>query len=414
MKSIVLLAAVALLSAVVGPLTAFAEDAPPTAVVTPVGKLGCVRAQLLERPVWTTSGAWRNEGAELLLADAFTHRLLRYTADGRTLGALPGPVGAAIANLAPTMLKADETTGELLALIRGEEGYGLLSVAAGRRGAAGPGQTSVATAKTGPPLQTYALESSSRNAKGERFAGMFQWEPVGRDVVTASDIQGPGENQWMGGIVRFPRDRPTEFKPLASFGRHDAERDFYRLGYPYIAALGNTAYVLRMTNVPGLFEDRPDNGAKTDYLVAVADPLPDLNNSNSQLNPQLPSYRTREDFVTLMAAVERSTMPAGLYGWQGHLYVLSRSPDGSGGSAWKLLKLKVESREPHAVPIAAATLPTKAHHLTVIPGPRFWAFVEKGRVVKYGVQDIETILFVPSPLLGEKMTAANVCGSEAP
>ena len=52
--------------------------------------------------------------------------------------------------------------------------------------------------------------------------------------------------------------------------------------------------------------------------------------------------------------------------------------------------------------VATRRLPLKADHLTVIPGPRNWAFLAKGRVESLGNQELKQVMLIPSAsFLGE-------------
>jgi hypothetical protein len=99
-------------------------------------------------------------------------------------------------------------------------------------------------------------------------------------------------------------------------------------------------------------------------------------------------------------------MPTGLYGWEGFLYLLSRAPLQQGhGTRWTLTKI-----DPLSDRIIWSTgLPTQAHHLTVVPGTKRWAFIEKGPVVALGQQEIKRALFVPADRIRAQSPGANLC-----
>jgi hypothetical protein len=96
-----------------------------------------------------------------------------------------------------------------------------------------------------------------------------------------------------------------------------------------------------------------------------------------------------------MSAIEGSTMPAGLYAWSGDLWVLNREPAAGGGTRWSLMRVDPES----GALKAELVLPTDANHLTVIPGSRYWALVERGFVRAIEEQDFLGLRFVPSQTL---------------
>ena len=357
------------------------------ALRTPVGTAGCIEATLLQRPGWTTSGAWTPDGNDLILADAQNHALLRYSSNGRPLGALTGTFGAALSNLSPSVLRSNDLTQERLVEVQDGGANRLLSMD-----------------RNLVPIRIREVESASFNSSKERISGLFQWQPVGQDLVTFSDIQGPRENDWSSGIVRFAPDDPVHFTLLRSIANlDDPERTFYRLGFPYITSVGNTAYILTMGTTPGIFKDTAPDGSKAQSLWRVRDPL--AAGLNAELNPDLPSLRTKQDFVAVMSVVEHSAMPTGIFGWEQQLYVLSRSPM-DGATSWKLSRFDLSGE-----PVAEMRIPSSAANLTVVPGPKTWAFVEKGPVLDYGKQEVRSILFVPSSLIQEKLPSSSAAGT---
>jgi hypothetical protein len=96
-----------------------------------------------------------------------------------------------------------------------------------------------------------------------------------------------------------------------------------------------------------------------------------------------------------METIERSKMPVGLYGWEGFLFVLTREPAQGGGTRWMIHK--IDPRKDAVV--GSSQIPTRANHLTVVPGPKKWAFLEKGRVQDWGRQRNDRVLFVPASRL---------------
>jgi hypothetical protein len=166
---------------------------------------------------------------------------------------------------------------------------------------------------------------------------------------------------------------------------------FYQLGLPYIATLGSDGYLISMENPVGIYRSRKG--------VRGLEPLAAFPRGFEE-SPELPTLTVKNEFVGLMAKVEQSKMPAGLYGWKDFLYVLTREPEGQ-STRWMLFKV-----DPRRDEIVGSTLlPTRANHLTVIPGPKKWAFIEKGRVEGWVRQQINHLFFVPSSRLEGKMPA---------
>jgi hypothetical protein len=235
--------------------------------------------------------------------------------------------------------------------------------------------------KTKKSLVPFAFTKGSKE-----IAGLHQWIPVGDDIVAFADLHGPGPEAWEAALIRFPLVNPGSFKVLqnTSMAPTDDERTFYRAGAPYIAAIGNTVYILRMSRTIGLFKNERNSSA----LVSLgAYPT-----TQSPLN--VPHPLDSQKFVDMMEAIEHSTMPVGLFAWENSLYVLQRSPrsPSSSGTRWTMASVSPENGEITGV----AELPIHADHVTVIPGPEKWAFLEKGPVEAFGLQDIPRVLFVPA------------------
>jgi hypothetical protein len=84
-------------------------------------------------------------------------------------------------------------------------------------------------------------------------------------------------------------------------------------------------------------------------------------------------------------------VPAGLYAWQDSLFVLMRRPEGASGNRWFLARI-----DPRRGMVSGGVfLPTQAKHLTLVPGPRFWAILEKDAVLAAGHQEIPSMVLLP-------------------
>ena len=87
-------------------------------------------------------------------------------------------------------------------------------------------------------------------------------------------------------------------------------------------------------------------------------------------------------------AVENQEMPVGLYVWQGRLFLLVKSAaDVSSGTAWHLVELSVGGGTVVKDTVVKDTavknsveLPTTAADITVVPGPEYFAVIEKGKI----------------------------------
>lgn len=358
------------LLALVAPLALLPAAAPALAASAAPATAGCERAALDRSPRWTISAAWTPDGASLLVVDAVDRELLRYSPSGRYQGPPPGAVGPELAEFFPTVVKP-RPAGMLLELAGGR----LVGLDRGFAPA--------------PPIDL--LRSAVGGARS--LESMFLWHPVGADeLVACGDVKlrrGEQGESWSSGFFRLSMAAPGRFEELRPLGIDDPERLYCRLGFPYIAALGDVAYVLVMEEKPRLYRHAP--GARALEPLA-ADLLPP-----GLERPDLPATPPRSAYAGLMAEVERTPMPVGLYGWGDRLYLLSRNPEGRpgaevGATAWTLTALDPDGGRRGA----SLRLPTAARHLVVAPGPERWAFLEKGAVRSLGEQDTGSVLFVPA------------------
>jgi hypothetical protein len=321
----------------------------------------CARSLLSPRPRWSISAAWNHNGRELLIVDNTDRSILRYSTQGQPLGEIRQSWGG----LAPSLIKP-HGSGFLIGLAQ---------------------NTFVEVDNKFVPRGSATIFRDPVQ-KGRNIASAFQWHPAGDDLVTFSDIRIETANatHWQFGFLRFPRAKPEGFVELLDVQQTDPTRIFYRLGHPYIAAIGKTAFFLSMrgSNIE-IFQNKrlgePD-------LLSVS-------GLNLGATPKLPSFRNRTDYPAVMKAVESSRMPTGLFGWEGFLYVLIREPTKQ-GTQWSLTKVDTQKR----ISLGTKVLKTQANHLTVAPGLYQWAFLEKGPVLpsgqSFGSQEIGRMLLVPA------------------
>jgi hypothetical protein len=325
----------------------------------------CDHVGLTKHPGWVVSAAWTADGNELLVVDNLSRQILRYTTGGRFRGTIPKSIGAALEQLSPSIIKQ-----------RGNEL--ILELARGRFIVLD---------------QRYVPRDSSQIVQEEQdgIQSVFLWSPAGHDLVTFSDVR--INQQWHWAFLRFPFASPKDFMELFQVAHEDT--GFYRLGYPYITALGSTAYFL----IVG--KESIELMRTTGAGVAQRLPLPGL---RLGVRPRLPRFLVREDIAPLMKAVEASSMPAGIYGWEGFIYLLSREPSND-GTRWSLTKI-----DPiRGTFLGSAVLPTDANHLAVAPGPRYWAFLEKGPVIAFGDQKLNRVLLIASDKLRQPSLQGALC-----
>lgn len=167
------------------------------------------------------------------------------------------------------------------------------------------------------------------------------------------------------------------------------ENDPYLLGFPYFSATSDGIFFVKMTGPRASIvrvQNAASGGATLAELPAFPNDfrsIPDLTTKNS--GPASVAERFEK--------IEGSRMAAGLFGQGKYLYLLTRQPDPEGnGTEWLLHK--IDPNVPH--PLDAVRLPTHASHLSVVVGPDYWHFFERGHVRAWGEQDIEKVIRVPA------------------
>lgn len=375
----------------------------------------CSHVRFSRRPSWSTSATW-NGTDELVVIDQLYNRILRYSATGESLGSTEDVAETALERFFPLTVKARDSglifqfrwqrlravDHDYVPLPGGESFFG----------------------DYGPEgrLPTRAVTRTEVDS-------LWLWQPVGKgEIVAFSDLTLAHPTRERVGFVRFKAADPGEAKVLGKDVREEREalpydpssppcpascspgtalRTYNRLGHQYIAALGETAYVLRMDDLKiyrqegahATFEPLPVS------FVAVTQP-------GVERPPALPRLYSKQDFVDVMATVELSTMPTGLYAWRDArgeeaLFVITRTYDVS-GTHWTVTKLDPKS---HRI-MGTASIPTNANHLVVAPGPKRWAFIEKGPVRGWkaaGAQEIPGALFVDADRFAGELRG-DLCG----
>jgi hypothetical protein len=305
-------------------------------------------------PAWTISGAWASDGS-LVLVDAALSKVLLYKQDGKRLNALANPVDKNLAFPKPAIIQRLERGGYLLEdqdghLVRLDENY--------------------------KPLSSWDLLASAKGPQGE-LGSVLNWISVNEDVIVAFGDVKQGD-RWFSAFLRINLSHPADFEVLQEVS--ETASRFYLLGNPYIAAVRGEAFYLVMDDPP--------------YLVRAGDGIrrrvAGLSTSSFH-RPQLPSQRGEGGVKAAYSVLERASMPVGLYGWNGYLYLLSRETvEGRAGLAWVLAKIDPDTERI----MSSRVLDSTASHLSVVPGQKFWAFLEKGPVRGVGLQNIPGMLLV--------------------
>jgi hypothetical protein len=340
---------------------------------------GCREVPLQHPPGWTISGSWSDDGSTLLVVDAFHNQVLRYSARG----AYQGPV---------SQLKEGAIQGFTPSIMKGQGSSRYLELAQARM---------VRLDQNFSQVKAYNLKAESQR-EGESIEGIFLWDLAANEAVVFGDIHRPSQQdldqQWRSGFFRIPLEAPKDFRSLNEISPKDPMRLFYRLGNPLIASLGETSYILMMEEHPRIYRNQK-GAAQLEPLNAFPESLDE--------RPTLPSWKSLDDYAWLMRVVERSTMPVALFGWEGSLFVVGRhAEDGGTRTRWSLTK--IDPQADRVVWTMDVPLPSTTHHVTVVPGPQQWAWIEKGVVRGLFNQDIDRVMFLPAEKLRGNLVK-NVC-----
>jgi len=219
----------------------------------------------------------------------------------------------------------------------------------------------------------------------------YLWIPAADDLVAVGNLHNDSlpeadPHSYRRNFLRIPLSNPADYSVLVQGDGTEpeignAEMMFYRLGHSYLASLGGVAYILRMEHdgkiwmtSPGSVELRALKSYKFDGGL-----------------PILPEFATFSDVAAVFAAIEKSRMPVGIFGWDSRLFVVERTPV-EGRTRWKILEIDPVNDKI----VGSAVIPVSASHLTIVPGKKHWAFIEKGHVISFGNQEIEGALLVPA------------------
>nr|MDP9122075.1 hypothetical protein [Acidobacteriota bacterium] len=290
----------------------------------------CYRYRLAVRPKWICSAVWVPSLRKILVSDSATNKLLLYSPRGEA-GPLPDPRLAAAATL-PTLL-ATSGKGFFLLLVSGE-----ILV-----------------------LDDHLNLTGRHHAwsAGPSRRGQVNW--LAQLATTGESIVGYGSLHSFSlsslkGFLRMPL-AGGRAKMLLPY----SQDSYYTLGHPYLTSIGPSAYAL-------LIGDRQ---------AALM-----------RFTPGHPPVRMRA--FPPSRQVPRITNPmTGLYSTSGNLYILTRRP-GPRATLWELWKIDPQRDRL----LGHSTLPTTAHHLTVVPSEQEWLLFEKDGIDIIGQQTIPTLLTV--------------------
>jgi hypothetical protein len=216
----------------------------------------------------------------------------------------------------------------------------------------------------------------------------------GKEMVALATAKRNGA--WWQGFVRLNLD-PLEIVEFVREVSTDSPADLmYRLNRPVIAVAGGAAYALSFSQPPALVRLTPPHETLKAFPAGFA---------------ALPTTSQRQGgagaAAVLFGSLEAASYPVALYGSGKYLYLLTRKPRAGGGTLWQVTQID-PARD---ALVRTLTLPTEANHLDLAPGPRHWALVEKGPVVRAGAQRIGPVALVPSKWI-EDPTESRLAGAQ--
>lgn len=331
---------------------------------------GCSRTILKEdaRPAYTLSGAWQTP-SQLALVDIVENRVVTINPEGRFTGFQPKTVEAAIES-------AFQESFLPISAQRGQDGT-WIELVGGRFAKVTTGEQGEEVAAT-QDLWGTELE------KDAKLIAVLGWALAGDNIFGYGNFEMSDESIRTG-FFRNTLEGHSDGNVLYSRPNGDTTQLWYRLGLPFVTSIGETGYALNMDKRLSIVKSAPGG-----------DSISTVGGFTGQLRTPaaIPPFESPNDFPKIMEKLSSSTAPMGLHGWNGKLYLLWRRQSGEGGT-WLLSRIDPERPASEALE-ATATVNSDAEHLLAIPGPKYWAFVEKGPVEGYMSQASDSVLFAPS------------------
>lgn len=337
---------------------------------------GCRYETAVGVPSWVPTGGW--QGRKLLVVDVAGRRLIQVSDTG-VASELHTALGHYMQAFSPIRIREGGPNGSPNLL---------LELAGGRL---------VEVDRNLTPRRTIELAVSGLKSTDKKsIAMLIDWVWAGQQVIGYADLWNPEEDKgpgsWKNGFVRFNVTQPDSFSIIHEQAFPDNARASMTLTYPLLASIGTTGYVALVDGRMGLWRFGPGDLKLQPMERAFPEKLA------GKLAPQLPNWVQREEFPGVMAAVERESMPAGLWAWKNSLFLLFRTFE-NGQRRWFLSKIDPAQNQGKGGSLWTVQVPGSADHMTVIPGPDEWAFLEKGPVTGWLNQETHHILFVTSARL---------------
>lgn len=313
------------------------------------------------QPVWAFHGAWLDDARRMVLTDVGAGVLRQYDRDGGAVGTVARPGQGPLDFNRPSAIWSLRS-GPLL-----KDGSRFLWLDEGLA-----------------PVRSHDMDDVPV-APGGTVRVLFESAAAKERIFGIGEALLPDET-WRSGFFSLPVEDSASYELVRELPLRDRQEfDHYLMGDSHVAVLGGVGYFLAMDDRPFLLEARP--GKEPRRLEAFPDGFEE--------RPELPLHSGMTGAEVRYRAYELARLPVGLYGQGDRLYVLTREPNpeaDGGGTRWTLTRIDPDADRVEG----SVVLPTRAAHLTLIPGPERWAVLEKGRVERYGVQPIPSMLLVPT------------------
>jgi hypothetical protein len=331
----------------------------------------CAHVRLKNAPSWVVSGAWRGP-RNLTLIDSFKSRIVDYRIDPRSNTARPQELAQDMRDQHPVRIQAGGLQGPKL----------FIEFDGNRFRAVDDRMRTVGREEN--------IVGASVPVKGVNVGSLFDWQIAAGNVVAygavvhaTTDEEWNDLGNWDNAFIRYPYGQQWSIEIFRKTKFPDPGEVFYRLGYPMLAAVGRDVYALAVEDSFPVLYRFPKDGPPVRLAGALPREIAD------RRLPTLPNLVVGSDYRLVMKTVEESRMPAGLYGWNNSLFVLYRAPE-SQGTRWTIARI-AGGQVTKLVP-----LPTRANHVTLIPGPEHWALLEKGPIQELGNQELQQVILIPS------------------